>query len=817
MKMRKRIMIVLIILTVLASVLILSWFMDSNPHVPAYTKNSRGVATTAGVYYYENWHGKGYLYLLDYNGSATKIVNAEAVDCNRIEQICVSEGNVYALYSATRVKEGKLQTTLRAVAYDASLVMLGLTDEFLIDPNEELTGLSYSDQVFYVTAVAYDGKSINVYSVDGSELKDPESLAEDKDEKAAEPSEPEVFIYRDDPGGAFYVDALYRDASLYVLTDNEEPYGPFMMDSRIRNAVDHLTLDTVQKLSFYRTFIALWACALIAGILLILLAFRLLVEKNRMMYIYVGTEVLYIVLLICWLFFARATYVKSLDIDYQEYAQMALSAELDYMKSFDGIDFNEKDFYLSEDYRKLASGLEDFIERGSNPSVFADVFVLGLDDGRILASFSGNNMVYASYVYGRELIDLREELNKRAGTEMAMETIYPDGIRMNAIAYKAVGSKDPSLALTGICRNGLSNEEFWSSYYRLVPSVILAFLIGSAAIALIMYLQSLDLLQFVNAIENVALGRELKNIPQVPARDVRAMWTSLSELYKKMQDINHEKFRIYEAYYRFAPKNIETIMDKDSIFDVSNGGMVHKSGRLLLFSIGMQSDDKRSIKGLVNIVTYMAEFTDENDGILVSYDSALGTMDYLFLHEDTRIMEKTNRFLHRNAFDDDSEFVSAFLYRDDFTYGIVGAGAQSLSFLTTKYIKQMKNYAIWFEELMVPMVVTEDILNREDIGENRYIGFIAIEDFRIRLYEILDACPAKERQQKIVQREKFEKTLASFHKGDYYRARNQFSEILRDCPEDLIVRWYIFECERYLNGEADPIAAGRLRATYYGR
>ena len=28
-------------------------------------------------------------------------------------------------------------------------------------------------------------------------------------------------------------------------------------------------------------------------------------------------------------------------------------------------------------------------------------------------------------------------------------------------------------------------------------------------------------------------------------------------------------------------------------------------------------------------------------------------------------------------------------------------------------------------------------------------------------------------------------------------------EILKDCPNDGITRWYIFECEKYMNGEAD--------------
>ena len=42
--------------------------------------------------------------------------------------------------------------------------------------------------------------------------------------------------------------------------------------------------------------------------------------------------------------------------------------------------------------------------------------------------------------------------------------------------------------------------------------------------------------------------------------------SDLAEICKRMEEISYDKFRIFEAYYRFAPKNIETIMSRDSIF-----------------------------------------------------------------------------------------------------------------------------------------------------------------------------------------------------------------------------------------------------------
>lgn len=38
-----------------------------------------------------------------------------------------------------------------------------------------------------------------------------------------------------------------------------------------------------------------------------------------------------------------------------------------------------------------------------------------------------------------------------------------------------------------------------------------------------------------------------------------------------------------------------------------------------------------------------------------------------------------------------------------------------------------------------------------------------------------------------------------FYQCDYYLARSKFSEIIKECPEDGIARWYIFACEALFN------------------
>jgi hypothetical protein len=124
----------------------------------------------------------------------------------------------------------------------------------------------------------------------------------------------------------------------------------------------------------------------------------------------------------------------------------------------------------------------------------------------------------------------------------------------------------------------------------------------------------------------------------------------------------------------------------------------------------------------------------------------------------------------------------------------------------------MEEYAVWFSSLRVPLVVTDEVVKREDAGQTRYMGYIVPSTGRrIDLYEVIDAESARLRQIKLTTREKFEETVQLFYSREYYLARNRFSEILKECPEDELAKWYLFESETYLNGEIETTAEGALR------
>ena len=79
------------------------------------------------------------------------------------------------------------------------------------------------------------------------------------------------------------------------------------------------------------------------------------------------------------------------------------------------------------------------------------------------------------------------------------------------------------------------------------------------------------------------------------------------------------------------------------------------------------------------------------------------------------------------------------------------------------------------------MAVTDavyELIEKETTG--RYIGYLESDGLTFKIYEILDAYPAGERQKRIDAKDKFEQALNLFYQEDYYLGRNLFTEVLKE-------------------------------------
>ena len=135
-----------------------------------------------------------------------------------------------------------------------------------------------------------------------------------------------------------------------------------------------------------------------------------------------------------------------------------------------------------------------------------------------------------------------------------------------------------------------------------------------------------------------------------------------------------------------------------------------------------------------------------------------------------------------------------------------------MSYLVSKETEKLASFADWLRSLRLSLVVTSSVKEREsEIGETRYIGFIVADaGKRIDLYEVLSAQAGRVATAKLRTKAAFESAIKMFYDQDFFLARNAFTDILREFPEDEIVKWYLFECETRLNGDGEDKFTGEL-------
>lgn len=808
MNMKIRLTICLYILSVLFSLVIMVQVIGNGRHEPEYTGFSKGVATTTGVYFYENWNEKGRVYLINAAGDVLKMTDSGAAGMDSVEGADVANGSVYVIYGREAQDEDEV-VTYRIVQYDPQFEFISRTHPFVIDADEDVRSLDIENDGAFVTTIGKAGDKANVYKLDMSLFADEDST---EGEGKAEANELSSVVYRESRTKGSFADAYYNGTDIVLLLDKESPSGRFAPDLRVATAVSRIHFNPLQQVSLYSNYVAWWLGGLLIWFIVLTLTLIMIRRRNRSVYAFAISEGLFFILLLAAVIFAVNEHEENELLSDARYGLISLSQGMEYIPELGTQHFDAPGYYEGSDYETEAARLRDFAESGYNKDFFYDIFVQDHTTGLIVLDVRGHARENASFVYGSTMADLQKKM--RDHSRSAYELMQIDG--KDALSF-AIAQDDPSskYSLVAICRRDSFGKELWDDTKDVMFFFISVFFVGSLLIGIVYYLLNQDMHRFEKSIRDVALGQTTVDVPQTISEDMISMYGSLSEICKRMGEINYEKYRIFEAYYRFAPKKIEKIMGKDSIFDVKNGDMVKVDGTLMLLTSADTEFGEGKKKTLKNIISYMGRFAGDEEGIMISQDSSLSILRFFFPGDFTGTAQRATGFLQGNFTDAEAGFVSGFLYYEPFVYGVDGVNSQSLCYITSENARELEEYATWFAMMKIPLIMTEKVAKREEAGQLRHIGFILLskERRRVELYEVIDAETAKLRARKLALRERFEETLQLFYQKEYYIARNRFSAILKECPEDTLTRWYIFECERYLNREMSEENTGELRIT----
>ena len=843
--MKKVIIILITIWTVLCGITVACYFMPRDFVTDGVTVNQDYAMSDDSIYLSENASGHAVIFKFDKNGNRedafigriNKSLKGYTVDAITYNQ------TLYGLFKTPALYEGRDVTAYKIVRFGENMAISETSDLLVLGANIKVTHLSSDDKDLYISALKTDRQEAYVYKVAIDSLHEYKtggpSLSGFKDQLMGKSGgqsanlekekfyELDTMIFDVVENGRYYADFAYEPGEKHVRLDNEKPDEFFTVPAVVKSAYGALEITSRDSNMIKGVSFVLLLLVWLGGIPVIIVFSVLLHDRNRA--VYMGAVMELVLLIVCALgVFALIRSVSKITEDehreYTEYImETALSDVLTYdMASLLGSDSDltsdEKEerllaFYSSESYVTAMDTLEKKAYVSEGGWGLESLAIVNRSTGEIVISDDVDNRASVDYVYGTSAGTFARNAN-------ISNSVRTKDVTINGEEKVAFAKSLDRRGLDGYTLLGIANVKETAStmavrYNTYIRDVVIVFLIASAIIVFFLIYENRDVRSIARMLRVLAEGRGVLRNPTVHGRDLNSMKNSAFEIEKNITTVNRAKYKLFEAYYRFAPKSIEKMLGRDSITEVEIGDRAEIDGTMAILSMKEnRRADGESLAYMNKTFEIMEQRRSEHDGIYVTNNETLSRARILFLQNNHQavnfgmdILNSMREWKKRDYTD-----TLVLLHYTTFSYGICGTDTQSMAFLASRETERLSMFAEWLRGLRLSLVITGTVLEREGgFGEIRHIGFVKTDtNNRLELYEVLGAQIGRSATAKRKTKDAFEAALAMFYDKDFYLARNAFTDILREAPEDELVKWYLFECETQLNGTADDTFTGAL-------
>lgn len=720
----------------------------------------------------------------------------------------VYEENPYVLFALSRDDNGRDVTEYSVCSFNTDLGPTAITAPFHLALPVEVSGFSVSDDRIYLTGIAENRRTVYVYSISTSQLNEITTTAlssEDVEKWKKNTVDVKEVLSEGSEGVRYYGQVKYEEGTFLTRMDNELA-GDFSLDTSVSEAFSARKIPLSLRLSYSGVSVSFILMIFAIGVGVIFILCIVLNKKKRVVYqvaitegiLFAGLTALYVL----YVFNGKSGSENS-------FAQWASQSMLSVFDGYELSDLSDSSIYSTADYRVIANRLLRVQSTDFNRQYLVQTADIVASDDTVLLSADGCNFDTLSEKYTKTATSLMT--NCISTSTLQTKTGYYNGEKALYVAVPL--SKSGLNGYGALVIAVLNPDEIYHTPANSVMLLMLALLFVAASGIFIFLLieQSKDLGYLQEALGSLSRGETDIQKPLVIGSDMNYIWNSVFEIQKNIQNINREKLLTYEAYYKFAPKGVERILGLSSATEITGRENIQRMGTVMTLSISGRDDIReQDMDSLMNLYSDLEACREKYNAIFVSHTNNFDTVKYLFLEENSRAVEfgadyirmirERQGQLYRNA--------AILLYYTPFVYGVVGIKDQACIYMTSPNSKLMDALSVWLNDMHIAVAITQDVKDRTKPGVSiRYIGFVIpknkTKEDAIGLYEVLDALPSGLRLAKEDTKEDFDKAMQLFKERDFYLARNIFSEILRKVPEDEIAKWYLFECEKYLD-EAVP-------------
>ncbi|NLK38422.1 MAG: HAMP domain-containing protein [Epulopiscium sp.] len=285
---------------------------------------------------------------------------------------------------------------------------------------------------------------------------------------------------------------------------------------------------------------------------------------------------------------------------------------------------------------------------------------------------------------------------------------------------------------------------------------------------------------------------------------------AFNKMTRKMKSYFDSIESLSVAYEKFVPKEMFHILQKGNILDVKPGDYVIKEMNVIsistrdFYSISEEMTTEENFNFVNTIYATLAQVIRREGGLVEDYHG--GGLKAVFdspadtcLNVVLEILERLRTLKNRNV------GLNTVVQSGEIMFGVVG---NKLG-LDTAAASEVLNYTPLLESLAfsnnIGLLITQSTYNRivnKDRYHCRYIGKIKDRKTHGRLvdlYDVIDAYPFEERQNKKMTKDLFEAGVKYYVEGQHSEARKYFIDVIRMDKNDKLAQTYIFLCDKYID------------------
>ena len=407
-------------------------------------------------------------------------------------------------------------------------------------------------------------------------------------------------------------------------------------------------------------------------------------------------------------------------------------------------------------------------------------------------------------------------------------------IRARHLAIKLTTVGSAALLLSGLAVEGTvflmssgSLGQAWQTAVRTGMVLGPLWLCATAALGAVTGAVTAPVARLTAQMDRIAEGDSAAREASQGRDELSQMDRSMQMMCMNLSVWNYESACTIRSYERFVPAKMSELLDRPVVEEIRLRDSRRMTGNVGVFSVVDRAEARNALSDadFVEFIDHsfgvFYDCVEENHGCMVSGGLRLSAMEALFPDRAADGVRAGLDFLGKLRPMAGSRLpaprASLILHEASFLYGIAGREDRLFPYLSSSELDFLGGLLPELEQAGARVVVTEAYWKQleEDGFTGRYIGFVSGGDRlgTYKLYEILDAYPQLERDLRRGYDARFQEAVNLFYRNDFYLARNLFSTLLRACPEDGIVRWYLFACEHFFDqggtGEADYSLFGR--------